>query len=376
MGLVSWLQSLRGNVRETITQSSPSRQRTSPTSRFGHLRMGSRNTPTPTNGQREQETEAKKDNRRSRRFSLAANKNRRSWFGGRPDTEEFESVPPMPVLKGHQRLGSNEHELSALPSPTTGPTKRYSMGRTYSRTDDAKNAGPVQALPPLPPMPVTVTQASQPATSSLPDAEKRKSRRQSMKSVKTLQRMPSEASMRTVTKRKSRNSFWKSSNPDESESDIPPVPALSRGDSTESTRDNSDTSEEPRQARRSVRVENKSGSHIRSKSAVSTKTTMTTMSTSSRKSYVPRSAAKGFLKSTNGASEESRKSFRKSFAMEDDAPMVCLTDEQQIEWAKLMAEGHKLTPLRPAETQSKTEEVDGRKFSNAQALAALEFGVK
>ncbi|EME88914.1 uncharacterized protein MYCFIDRAFT_76297 [Pseudocercospora fijiensis CIRAD86] len=141
------------------------------------------------------------------------------------------------------------------------------------------------------------------------------------------------------------------------ESDVPPVPALVRGASTESScNEFSDASDD---RRRTVR-----------KSTNGEDAKQRPLSTASRK-YVPKSAAKGFLQSTNGASDEARESFRQSFHLEDQADMVCLTDEQRLEWAKLMERETKLED--PFES---TEDDKNHKFSNSQALAALEFGIR
>lgn len=55
--------------------------------------------------------------------------------------------------------------------------------------------------------------------------------------------------------------------------------------------------------------------------------------------------------------------------------MVCLTDEQRVEWAKLMEKDNKLED--PFESPEDGVETSGKhKFANDQALAALEFGIR
>jgi hypothetical protein len=101
------------------------------------------------------------------------------------------------------------------------------------------------------------------------------------------------------------------------------------------------------------------------------------VSTASRKSYTPRSAAAGFLKSTNGATEGQRRSYRNSFKLEDGSDMVCLTDDQRAAWADLMNEGAVFSDPQEAEADTDSKDdvrKDTNRFSNAQALAALEFG--
>ena len=273
--------------------------------------------------------------------------NRRSWFGARPDNEQ--DVPEVPTIVHSTQYNRKGRDipLTALPSGSTA-NKKYS------------SRGPIDALPTLPAMPFTVDQSAQSTTSSLP-ADKRRSRHAT---TNTLQRQPSMTSVKS--KRRSRSSFWKSSNPDDSDSDVPPVPALYRGDSSESIRQ--ETSQESiRMSRHETRTDN--GKKPRPVSVVST---------ASRRSYVPRSAAKGFLKSTTGASDDTRKSFRKSQNIENDVDMVCLTDEQRTEWAKLMAGDLKLGDITstPAADANKSNPFDEPKFSNSQALAALEFGTR
>jgi hypothetical protein len=240
----------------------------------------------------------------------------------------------------------------------------------------------------LPPVPVTVDQAAQRATSTLP-AAKRKSM--------------GEASIKSRRRSQSRSSFFISSNPDESDSDVPPVPALTRADSTESSHHDSSDNDNSRTARNTVIYNGHGGG---GGSIISTSGNgihgpkksrpLSSRSTSSRKSYTPRSAAKGFLHSTtNGAAEDARRSLRKSYHLDNDATLVCLTDEQHDAWAQLMGRGDGgmrkrahapvdvLVGRRDGDGDDERERDGGAplppttkrgSFANAEALAALEFG--
>lgn len=290
--------------------------------------------------------------------------NRRSWFGGRADPDE--DVPAVPRLV-QQDTNSNAYGPgTAVTTSTVDETRprRHSIARSLSRKKSwfGKSQESEVTVEALPPMPVNnITQPAKAATSTLPADQRRR-----RNSVKTLERRGSTAS--TIKPRKKRNSFWESSNPDDSDSDVPPVPALVRDGTPDSNSGASSHNVDDTRTERATR-----GDGIKQPRPIST------ISTTSRKSYVPRSAAKGFLKSTAVASDEQRKSFRRSFHMEDDAAMVCLTEEQRIEWAKLMNNEGKFED-RSATQQpdpERTEEDKAKvRYSNAQALAALEFGTR
>ncbi|PIB02626.1 hypothetical protein CB0940_01035 [Cercospora beticola] len=361
MRFFAWLQSLRGKDHEDPRHSHSPYQRADRSSTFSSTL--DRNHRASAVRSPDAESSRPKDSRRSRGLSMSRTRsiynNRRSWFGGRPDTDE--QVPEMPkTVRAGQ---AKDIPLSVLPSsPAEQATGQPRAAKRQSSRFTQNERGPVAPLPALPSMPVTVDRSAQPATSTLP-AEKRRSRHAS---TSTLRRQPSISSIKS---RRSRSSFWVSSNPDDSDSDIPPVPPLCRGESSESVR-RDDSEDDVRLSRRLTR-NNTEPAKSRPVSVVSTM---------SRKSYVPRSAAKGFLNSTNGASDESRKSFRKSFNMEDDSAMVCLTEEQRIEWAKLMNGDMKLAEA----TRTSTPEMDKGdnnpprrpSYANSQALAALEFGIR
>lgn len=266
---------------------------------------------------------------------------RRSWFGGRIDADE--DVPAVPTLvhADYYQLPEDKH-----------------VSRT-AVSSHRQNATTVEALPPLPSIPVQTDYVPQePATSTLP-AEQRRSRRVTMKPAP--QRSNSRASTRS--KRKSR-SFWASSNPDDSDSDVPPVPDLSSVTTTPAS-----TCSNPFEDFQSPSpIPGNNGTRQ-----------PRPVSTASRKSYTPRSAAAGFLKSTNGASEHQRKSYRRSFNLGEGVELVCVTDEHRIEWERLMNKNARLEDSVFASSMGRRtskEEQTGDRFSNAQALAALEFGVR
>lgn len=372
MGFTSWLQSFRGKNRGSILATSSPHQRTSQAP-GPHQRSDAADRKTvassPIKKQGYVELDEIKQGRRSRAFSLSNNKkNRRSWFGGRPDAEDY--VPAVPTLINNgpsTNANVRDAGIAELPASSARRSSVHaSLSRANSRNGDdagrrqlplrrksswfsthaeAPTAGGVP--PPFPATPVAVDRSSRPTTATLP-ADKRASRRQS------LNRQQSQAS--TKSRRRSRSSYWASSNPDESESDVvPPVPALVRDGSGENTRSDSE--------------DTVGGGNTHERKAVRR---MSTMSTSSRKSYTPRTATKAFLRSTSTATEADRRSFRQSFKMDADANIVCLTKEQEIEWSKLMNKerSHKRKDSDPYDSEADA------KFSNAQALASLEFGTR
>lgn len=381
MGLSAFFAFFRGDSKpKTTDTSSPRRQNAAPRTGWADYgrTQGSNSTMTalPTapkniytldagHSERSQRSEKKKSRTPTAAHPTSTRSNRRSWFGGRPDREE--DVPPMPRV-GQQKktTGESVRPGTAITTDTIETQgRRHSIARSLSRKKSwFKAQEPQVTVEALPPMPVTIEQPTKAATSTLPADQRRR-----RNSVRTIERRGSTASTVRPKSRK-RNSFWASSNPDDSDSDVPPVPALVRDrDSTPDS--NSVASSDNEQTR--VERRNTRGDGTKQPRPLST------ISTASRKSYTPRSAAKGFLKSTNGASDEQRKSFRRSFHLEDESDLVCLTEEQRIEWAKLMGNQSQFEDRsarqRPDALQQ-TETKDNVRYSNAQALAALEFGVR
>jgi hypothetical protein len=399
MGLMSWFQSLRARGQEdrAFTPTSRSSKKT-----MAHNKREATVQPMPSTPQMssfDSDFDIKPIKRKTRGRSFSRPKSshtttgrRRSWFGGRPDTDD--DIPQVPKLVKH---GGPYVELPAMPSPprpatvvpddtTTRTTPQPPVRRKKSWFANDHRGAVDSSLRGLPPVPVTVDQAAQRATSTLP-AAKRKSM--------------GEASIKSRRRSQSRSSFFISSNPDESDSDVPPVPALTRADSTESSHHDSSDNDNSRTARNTVIYNGNGGGSIISTSGngihgPKKSRPLSSRSTSSRKSYTPRSAAKGFLHSTtNGAAEDARRSLRKSYHLDNDATLVCLTDEQHDAWAQLMGRGDGgmrkrahapvdvLVGRRDGDGDDERERDGGAplppttkrgSFANAEALAALEFG--
>ncbi|KAF2172532.1 hypothetical protein M409DRAFT_17763 [Zasmidium cellare ATCC 36951] len=374
MGLASFFAFFRGDAKpKPNNTSSPRRQNAVP--RKGWADYGrSQDTSTTTTAlpaapkntfapdARHNDRSERSERRKSRTPTVprptSKKSNRRSWFGGRPGRED--DVPAVPRLVKHTTTTEDSVRPGTAITTDTIETqgRRHSIARSLSRKKSwFKSQEPQVTVEALPPMPVTINQPTKAATSTLPADQRRR-----RNSVKTIERRGSTAS--TVRpKVKKRSSFWASSNPDDSDSDVPPVPALIRDGTPDSNSNASSDDNQP--ARRTAR-----GDGIKQPRPLST------VSTSSRKSYTPKSAAKGFLKSTNGASEEQRKSFRQSFHLEDESDLVCLTEEQRIEWAKLMNNQSKFEERPATEVPQTKVKKNNVRYSNAQALAALEFNVR
>lgn len=319
-----------------------------------------------------------KTRRRSRGFSLSRTKSehtvtkRKSWFGGKSSTTEpVPALPPMPVLTNarpaHPASRISGNNLTALPGHARTSSK-FKEGETTAR-------------------PGTAISTNDPVRPTTADSSKRHSRRLS------LNRTPSQ-------KRRSRRSSWfaNSSNPD-TDSDIssalPPVPALTRLDSPPS-----------------------SSEHSTDYADCVDHSIFTTQTPTAekRRSYVPKSADKGFRNTVAtsvtrryDAAEEARQSMRRSLRMQgmDSGDFEHMDPQQAAEWEKLKAlmetlekrqtSGAAVTTAPEAVEDDNDDavseissnisalteldpedEMRGRtkeRHSNAQALAALEFGV-
>ncbi|EME49859.1 hypothetical protein DOTSEDRAFT_68599 [Dothistroma septosporum NZE10] len=388
MGLASFFAAWRGDKAKVATPQSPPLRRSndhhlaSSTSR--HQRLGSYEAPRhpvtalpspPPNAASATVAASNEERSKGRAATPSQSKpksRRRSIFGGRHDDDEY--VPAMPG-RAYSRHNKARDGIEMMPpgsaasndsqtSATTSKPRRLSLGYALgSRSkDDSKrkswfssNRQTITAadMPPLPPMPVIIPDTRGSARAALP-LDKRRSRAASIKSTTSTVRGPK------------RRSFWASSNPDDSDEEIPPVPSLTPDSMTSDPFDNVDYTRSVDLTQTTTRTyDTKPGRPL----SVSTVRTV--------RSYKPKSAAKGFLKSTSGATETARLSYRKSFNVEDDAAMVCLTEEQRIEWAKLMNEGDTFQDHSLRTMKSHTSDCSGKdKFSNDQALAALEFGVR
>jgi len=278
---------------------------------------------------------------RKRSQSTTSNKSkRRSWFGGRADEEEAPPLPPMPI-----QHSSEQHHTASAPqqdrekrrteSYSLGRQKRASVASTRSKKRSSwilpQSSNPDsederdEPYPPLPPLPALIADDN---TSFTPDS-----------SVATTQSPVYSNFMDTSTY------VLESPSPFYTED---PVKQVTRGNSIKSPRP------------------------------------ISGVSLSSRRSYVPRNAEKGFLKSTN---QNRRSNIRHSLLDDGEGGVMMLSDEQQREWDKLK---HLLEVMEQRQDQEAdrasdyTEsEADGRSawerrhdpHSNSDALTALEFGV-
>ncbi|KAK0925062.1 hypothetical protein LTR91_004254 [Friedmanniomyces endolithicus] len=382
--------------------------------------------------------EDKSAKRRSRGFSLSKAKSegslkkRKSWFGGKPAAEDAPPVPALPVLRstgsglGRPDLLEPTHDARAA---TSGEAQEQALvsglsseGESEARLDrpatsaDAET-GKATISPRRPPRhvsrhnhrPILRHHPHQPSPGVVVPAaehplEKRKSQR---KSLFSRERSKSSASHY----QSSRNTWWASStntNPLSSDPDdsfaappIPAVPALIWDNDGTATPDSSIAfTASPDNSDTSVAIEHAvfaADSPVRTVTrgaSIKHPRPVSGVSLSSRKSYVPRNAAKGFLRSTSG-----RSSRRHSLLDDGDGGMICLSDEQQREWEKLK---HLMITLEGRQDQGgspvykspdvvslaedngvlgmlrQMEEEEDRRhrlmYSNAEALAALEFG--
>ncbi|KAF2716400.1 hypothetical protein K431DRAFT_298691 [Polychaeton citri CBS 116435] len=313
---------------------------------------------------------------------------RKSFFGGKKEGES--DVPAVPTLSDLKAATSTA--AAATTVVTEQKEKRKSVFRSKStetlrRRMSLLGGKPdpdvdVPAVPSVPgsSRPVTAAiptstspphaspqQQSQPSKASTQDAEKRKS-------------VVKERRQSTITRRQSRRSrarSWlvSSSNPDhDSEINataLPSMPALTHSSSA------SDTS-----------VSSSIGPQGRGKNAQRPMSCGGALSGGDRL-YLPRSAAKGFLKSTTLAPEAARQSYRRSLGMRgddfDDAAMF-LSEEQMAEWERLKGMFvHEKGPegsmsggvLSAQEDEADRKRGEGREglFSDNDALAALECGI-
>ena len=300
--------------------------------------------------------EDKKAKRRSRGFSLSKTKSesdlkkRRSWFGGRPAAEDAPAVPALPksrpVDSGIGWGGSNANAVSNQTRPGTALTtdnelswsrpttpqtsqlekrkskrlslsKALSSGRTRSKSiisqppqtpklqkrqsvlgghrNMAPEASPAPAFTP------EQTYAEPAMSPLLEDSFNKRRSMQSLHRTPTVDKRKSTASVRS--QRSQRNTWWQSSNPDDDNAPppVPSVPSLGWSGGT-ATPDSSIAHtaspdytyqiEQATFAANPIRTVTR-GSSIKHPRPVSG------VSLSSRKSYKPKNAATGFLKSTS-----------------------------------------------------------------------------
>ncbi|KAH9814278.1 hypothetical protein Tdes44962_MAKER05716 [Teratosphaeria destructans] len=214
------------------------------------------------------------------------------------------------------------------------------------------------------------------------------SKRRSLSNV--FARSRSKSTVSAVSNKNKRRSWFASSNPDDdddrsgSSTDIPQVPPLVSGNGSETPDSSVGTARSPDPFKIAAWAEGTSATGYRDGS-ISTPRAVSGLSLTARRrrSYTPKNAAGGFLSSTSpkAGGSDRRSSYRHSLLDDGDGGMICLSDEQQREWEKLKhlmdlmeqrQDNGVIAMLRELEED---EERDQRsRFSNAQALAALEFG--
>ncbi|TKA83532.1 hypothetical protein B0A55_00512 [Friedmanniomyces simplex] len=347
---------------------------------------------------------------------------------------EQDAVPAAEPTRPGTALTTDDQISWSRPATPEAPpvekrkSRRLSLGRALkgSRKPSKSTAPPVPQTPklqkrqsvlgghrdmtvPAPTIPAFSTELINPSPSDAQSTgnsfEKRKSQRVSLSRAFTRERSKS-----TTSNRSSRNTWWQSHNPDGNPEDDydapPPVPAVpsltwdydgtATPDSsiafTASSPDNSDAptidpavfADSPI---RTVTVSRATSiKHPRPVSGVSL--------SSRRSGYKPQHAAQGFLRST------SERSVRRHSLLDDgDGGMICLSDEQQRGWEELKhlmvtLEGRQdggASPVYKSPDVVSLAEDNGvlgmlrqmeededrrhrRMYSNAEALAALEFG--
>lgn len=300
-------------------------------------------------------------------------KRRRSWFGAKPAEEHVPEVPSLPHL-GHQKnrhmnapataLVIDEQTLQstpATPDAYEGKEKRKSILGNQKRSQSAVSSKPKKRqswfggraldddAPPIPSIP-TLNKSEQPNSPSYaaraPEKEDKSNRRLSLS--RALSRSRSKSNVSTKSKRRS---WFQSSNPDHDEDDndaqppLPPMPALTHdhGHLTSTSGSSVSTTRSPDQSEYTDPfIDPVADSPLRSFTAEEPIYTAARCSSikqprpvsgvsTNRRSYVPKNAASGFLKSTSGR----RASKTHSLLDDGDGGRICLSEEQQREWDKL-----------------------------------------
>ncbi|EMC93660.1 hypothetical protein BAUCODRAFT_142111 [Baudoinia panamericana UAMH 10762] len=341
-------------------------------------------------------------------------KRRRSRFGKPPAAEETTALPPMPSparpALAHVKSQPNVRPVTAItaneplpwskaPGPNVeerksrrrslaevlkGSRKRSKSSATQSGLERRQSVlgGHRSIIPPVPSVPASAAELINPTTGMVPsleeNVEKRKSRRLSLSNALKRGRSKSSASLKSK-----RGSWWQSSNPDDDHDEpppLPPVPALVDDDGVRTpesvaaktaspasiyTLDHNIASDGP------IHMATR-GSDIKQPRPISGGSVL-----SKHRTYSPKNAANGFLRSTSA-----RSPYRHSLLDDGEGGMICLSDEQQREWEKLQ-QLMDVMEARPdtESTMTRTTEDDKKDkkglpaFSNADALAALEFGM-
>ncbi|KAK5126920.1 hypothetical protein LTR85_008278 [Meristemomyces frigidus] len=375
-------------------------------------------------------SEEQKLRRRSRGHRLTKQKSegilrkRQSWFGSRLAVDDpVPDVPSLPLL-GHERNRhmadahaagparpgtalTTDEQISwsrpATPEAYEGKEKRKSIFGSRKRTQSSVSQtkpkkrqswfGGRVTDDDAPPVPAIPTHNTQDYAVQAPEQEQTRSHRMSLSRALTRSRTKSNVSLKSK-----RKSWFQSSNPDDDGNDVeeplPPMPALTRdyGHQTPTPGSSVATTRSPVHSNfvdpmifadspiRAFMAEDPVQTVTRGNS-IKQPRPISGVSLSSRRSYVPKNAASGFLRSTSGR----RASQRHSLLDDGEGGMICLNDEQQKEWEKLknlmeVMESRQdhgvIGMLRELEEDEHAERRNDRAmYKNDDALAALEFGV-
>ena len=334
-------------------------------------------------------------------------KKRRSWFGGRPAHEEdVPALPALPPFGGHRFIADMPNEKAARPGTAVTANERISWSKSTTpeaytpklekrksffhrkRSKSWFGGRPAEVdAPAVPPMPMRAD-IQQRAIDAAPlereDGEEKRNSRLSL----------GRASSRSASIKRKRKSWLQSSNPDDTDDEpptLPPVPPLAQHDHFYTPDSSVATTRSPDQADfvdpavfadspvRSYPAE--SPIHTISRcNSIKQPRPISGVSLSSRRSYVPKNAASGFLKSTTNSR---RSSYRHSLLDDGDGGMMFLSEEQQLEWEKLKKLLEVVERRQNDEIIGKLREEDEDEYgnkrdrgldSNAEALAALQFG--
>ncbi|KAF2768916.1 hypothetical protein EJ03DRAFT_351755 [Teratosphaeria nubilosa] len=321
-------------------------------------------------------------------------------------------------VASHMQSATGDSKAQAERAPPLPPTPSSSTAPTLAPTDPT-------ALPPLPTSPFSanfsqplspgfppstppapgfvpastkvldhaITHPSQPLTTlTAPKRNDSKeviqSRRKSLSNV--VARSRSKSTVSVVSNKSKRRSWFVSSNPDDDDdhsgagTPIPQAPPLVYGNGSETPDSSVGTARSPDPFKMAAWQESTTGTGYRGGS-INTPRAVSGLSLTARRrrSYTPKNAAGGFLSSTSpkAGGSDRRYSYRHSFLDDGDGGMICLSVEQQKEWDKLKhlmdvmeqrQDDGVVAMLRELEEDEERDQES--RFSNAQALAALQFG--
>jgi hypothetical protein len=288
-------------------------------------------------------------------------------------TEEYKSKRSR--MSEYPLRAEPEYTTKARPAssvPLEKKQKRFSLSSRLSRRISDYTIGNIRnsgegAPPRVPAIPAHFQQNSQtpPTTARLPSSRRANSNARNLI-------LPNDRSNSTTSQHR-HSRLWQSSNP--ADDDVQRSPVSSR-----------DTSENL------LNTGSRSTFSVSRNNSSNTEGSATTQGSRAASVYVPRSAAKGFLSSTTGASKEAKQEWRRSALLisggdrNSNAPIdICLTDEHTREWEHLKArmpafDARPVMLLDVGEVSRKLEgreEVDEQEYAEIQearrmALAALE----